>query len=35
MFTGAATTTGRPVVLFEKYEIAPGYMGVQEFEIPS
>ena len=26
---------GRPVVLFEKYEIAPGYMGVQEFEIPS
>ena len=25
---------GRPVVLFEKYEIAPGYMGIQEFEIP-
>lgn len=24
---------GRPVVMFEKYEIAPGYMGVQEFEI--
>ncbi len=22
-----------PVLLFEKYEIAPGYMGVQEFEI--
>lgn len=25
---------GNPVVLFEKYEIAPGYMGQQEFEIP-
>lgn len=24
---------GNPVVLFEKYEIAPGYMGSQEFEI--
>ena len=24
---------GNPVVVFEKYEIAPGYMGVQEFEI--
>ena len=24
---------GNPVVLFQKYEIAPGYMGVQEFEI--
>lgn len=24
---------GNPVVLFEKYEIAPGYMGVQEFEV--
>lgn len=24
---------GNPVVLFEKYEIAPGYMGTQEFEI--
>lgn len=24
---------GDPVVLFEKYEIAPGYMGIQEFEI--
>ncbi len=24
---------GNPVVCFEKYEIAPGYMGVQEFEI--
>lgn len=24
---------GHPVILFEKYEIAPGYMGVQEFEI--
>lgn len=25
---------GNPVVIFEKYEIAPGYMGQQEFEIP-
>lgn len=25
---------GNPVVVFEKYEIAPGYMGEQEFEIP-
>ena len=25
--------TGNPVILFEKYEIAPGYMGIQEFEI--
>ena len=24
---------GNPVVLFEKYDIAPGYMGIQEFEI--
>lgn len=24
-----------PVVLFEKYEIAPGYMGIQEFEVPA
>lgn len=24
---------GVPVVVFEKYEIAPGYMGEQEFEI--
>lgn len=24
---------GNPVVCFDKYEIAPGYMGVQEFEI--
>ena len=24
---------GNPVVVFEKYEIAPGYMGIQEFEI--
>lgn len=24
---------GNPVVCFEKYEVAPGYMGVQEFEI--
>lgn len=25
---------GTPVVVFEKYEIAPGYMGIQEFRIP-
>lgn len=25
---------GNPVVCFPKYEIAPGFMGVQEFEIP-
>lgn len=25
---------GNAVVVFEKYEIAPGYMGIQEFEIP-
>lgn len=25
---------GNPVISFEKYEIAPGYMGIQEFEIP-
>ena len=24
---------GNPVVCFEKYEVAPGYMGVQEFEV--
>lgn len=24
---------GNPVILFEKYEIAPGYMGSQEFEV--
>ena len=24
---------GNPVLMFEKYEIAPGYMGEQEFEI--
>lgn len=24
---------GNPVLLFEKYEIAPGYMGIQEFEV--
>lgn len=24
---------GNPVIVFEKYEIAPGYMGFQEFEI--
>ena len=24
---------GHPVVIFDKYEIAPGYMGAQEFEI--
>ena len=26
--------SGNPVVVFEKYEIAPGYMGEQEFEVP-
>ncbi|NCB64077.1 MAG: DUF3298 domain-containing protein [Clostridia bacterium] len=26
---------GNPVILFEKYEIAPGYMGIQEFEVPA
>ena len=25
---------GNPVVLFEKYELAPGYMGQPEFEVP-
>lgn len=25
---------GNPVVCFEKYEVAPGYMGICEFEIP-
>ena len=25
---------GNPVVVFAKYEIAPGSMGQQEFEIP-
>lgn len=24
---------GNPVIVFEKYEIAPGYMGIQEFEV--
>ena len=24
----------KAVVVFQKYEIAPGYMGIQEFEIP-
>lgn len=24
---------GNPVIVFNKYEIAPGYMGIQEFEI--
>ncbi|WP_455718820.1 RsiV family protein [Anaerosporobacter sp.] len=24
---------GNPVVVFEKYEVAPGFMGIQEFEI--
>lgn len=27
-------TDGTPVVFFEKYEIAPGYMGTQEFRVP-
>ena len=25
---------GNPVLIFEKYEIAPGYMGQPEFEVP-
>lgn len=25
---------GDPVILFEKYEISPGYMGIQEFTVP-
>ena len=25
---------GNPVLIFEKYEIAPGFMGIQEFEVP-
>ena len=25
--------SGNPVIVFAKYEIAPGYMGYQEFEI--
>ena len=25
---------GNPVLIFEKYEIAPGYMGQPEFEGP-
>lgn len=25
---------GNPVICFEKYEIGPGYLGMQEFEIP-
>ena len=25
---------GTPVIVFEKYEIAPGYMGEQEFRVP-
>ena len=28
-------SAGNPVVIFEKYEIAPGYMGAQEFEVPT
>lgn len=39
-FTGVGDGTwfyinekGNPVVVFNKYEIAPGYMGIQEFEI--
>ena len=26
-------SNGKVVIVFEKYEIAPGYMGIQEFEI--
>lgn len=27
--------TGRLVIVFDEYEVAPGYMGYQEFEIPT
>jgi len=26
---------GKLVISFDKYEVAPGYMGVVEFEIPT
>lgn len=29
------TAEGKLVVVFDKYEVAPGYMGVVEFEIPT
>lgn len=29
------TDQGKLVISFDKYEVAPGYMGVQEFEIPT
>ena len=25
----------KAVIVFQKYEIAPGYMGIQNFEIPN
>lgn len=28
-------TKGKLVILFDKYEVAPGYMGAMEFEIPT
>lgn len=29
------TAQGKVVIVFDKYEVAPGYMGVVEFEIPT
>lgn len=29
------TEEGKLVIVFDKYEVAPGYMGVQRFEIPT
>ena len=29
------TTNHKLVIVFDKYEVAPGYMGIVEFEIPS
>ncbi|MEG0450770.1 MAG: RsiV family protein, partial [Lysinibacillus sp.] len=29
------TDSGKLMISFDKYEVAPGYMGVVEFEIPT
>lgn len=29
------TEQGKLVIAFDKYEVAPGYMGLVEFEIPT
>jgi len=29
------TEEGKLVISFDKYEVGPGYMGIQEFEIPT